>query len=563
MRNRKKIWLLRMFAFLCALTLAVGILGEQGFVTTIYGASLKQTSGSVLVKKTKDDTQVIPDKYNAGASGKLKKVGLGDTVKGIKLVAASDGTKNCFDFYYRNKTVTGTITFENYDFSDYPVVMYHADQVNRKIKLVFKNCKFSGVALNRNSSKVTFQFYKCTFRSFSGSDATFDRCKFGGSYSDGLVPFRNITVKNSFFYDLGSMKCEKKEYHSDGTQIYGWKGIDAENIVYQNCRFETPSVAPQGSKAYVNACIMLQMEFSNADSIKFQDCIVNGGGYSIYAESKYEDYTLKNVSFQNIRVGCTKKYGTLYPKVSSGVTLSNIQDTGALYIGSVWKRDGKTHLSVTNDTCRKRKLLIITDKGTYRYTIGACKKGSQLTKSDTYGKMPFDQKIVIPANCKYIICYDNTFSGAAEQIRYVNWSGKKVYLSKKEYENLFSGKNDILASGKCGNNVRYTLTKSGTLTLKGSGATYSYHSSYKAPWDQYSDLIKTVKVGKGITKLGNQLFQGYGALQKVELPLTLVEIGSRTFYGCTGLESVTLPKGVKTIGNNAFSSRTKTKVLKK
>ena len=50
--------------------------------------------------------------------------------------------------------------------------------------------------------------------------------------------------------------------------------------------------------------------------------------------------------------------------------------------------------------------------------------------------MPFDQKIVIPQKCKYIICYDNTFSGAAEQIRFVNWQGKKVYLSQKENKNL-------------------------------------------------------------------------------------------------------------------------------
>ena len=72
----------------------------------------------------------------------------------------------------------------------------------------------------------------------------------------------------------------------------------------------------------------------------------------------------------------------------------------------------------------------ITDQGKYSYTIPACPKGGQTDISQTYVDMPFDQKIVIPQKCKYIICYDNTFSGAAEQIRFVNWQGKKVYLSQ-------------------------------------------------------------------------------------------------------------------------------------
>lgn len=550
MKYKKRKARKRIYVWLCMLTLIVCLPWQAASVSA---ATTKKTSGAVLVKQTEDDRQVIPDKYNTGATGELTQVGLGDAVEGVKLIPVNDGTKNCLDFFNRNTTVSEAVTFENYDFSRYPVVIYHSEKVTRDIKLIFKNCKFSSFFSNRNSDKIALNFSRCTFQHFYGSNAELNQCKFGESFIDGVVPFCNVTVKNSLFHDLGSKKSENHILHSDGTQIYGWEGISVRNIFYKNCRFEIPPIAPEGSKATVNACIMLQLEYSSADSMKFEDCIVNGGGYSIYARSKFGNYTLNNVSFKNIQVGCAKKYGTYYPNISSDVSFDNVTETGALYVGSVWKKDGKTHLSVTNDTCRKRKLLVITDQGKYRYTIPACKKGSEMTAKDLYTDMPFDKEITIPKNCKYLVCFDNTFSGSARQIRYVNWCGKKVYLSKKENSTLYSGMDELIASGECGENVKYTLTKAGLLTLKGKGETYSYNSSKVAPWMAYSDMIRQVKVEKGVTGLGNQLFLECYAIRKASLPGSLCKIGNRTFWGCSSLLSIKLPKSVNDIGDNAFS----------
>ena len=219
----------------------------------------------MFVKKTKADKNVIPDKYNTGAKGNLKKVKLGAVVGGIQFTAASGNTKNSLDFYYNNKQVKGKIIFKDYDFSEYPVVCYNSQKVEQKINVTFINCKFSYFATDRACTNVSYEFQKCTFKNFGGSNASFDRCKFGGSYNDGLNPFQKINVKNSFFCDLGSVKSDKV-IHSDGTQIYGWKGITAKDILYKNCRFEIPQIAPKGSKAGVNACIMLQLEYSGAES---------------------------------------------------------------------------------------------------------------------------------------------------------------------------------------------------------------------------------------------------------------------------------------------------------
>ena len=70
-----------------------------------------EVSEDFLVHQTEDDVRIIPDKYNTGAKGTLINVELGGMVGDIQLVAGSGGTKNVFDFYYRNKNIEGTITF--------------------------------------------------------------------------------------------------------------------------------------------------------------------------------------------------------------------------------------------------------------------------------------------------------------------------------------------------------------------------------------------------------------------------------------------------------------------
>ena len=129
-------------------------------------------------------------------------------------------------------------------------------------------------------------------------------------------------------------------------------------------------------------------------------------------------------------------------------------------------------------------------------------------------------------------------------------------ITKKENKNLYSKKNENITSGKCGEKIRYTLSKAGVLTLRGKGETYSYHSNKKTPWHKYSDLIKIVKVEKGITGLGNQLFKECGAIQQVSLPKELQNIGDRTFYGAVFLKRVELQKKTKYNKSTSFSGKT-------
>lgn len=529
---------------LCCLMLAGAI--------CVFGKHADAQESGLRIDVNEFDKRVIPDKYNTGAKGELMPVGLGERIGDVKLKAGNNATTNVLDFAYGNGNVEGTVVFENLDFSSYPFALYNGVKAKNEVHVVFNNCKFSSVSWEKADCLISAEFENCTLNSFYGSQATFEHCSFGGSYTDGIVPFQNVQVNNCFFSDMTDVVATDKERHIDGTQIYGHAGIDVINVAYNNCRFEIPPIPTEGSTAYVNACLMLQMEYSNADGVTFQDCIVNGGGYTVYAWSKKEQYTLQNVVFRNIRFGCANKFGKFYSRISPAVALEDIADTDALYIGSVWKENGMTHLSVTNDTNQARTLLVYTDKGEFEFEIAACPKGAELTSDMSYDQMPFDLDIVIPENCEYAVCFDKTSGRDTVQIRFVNWSGEEVVLGQADVDKLFSVEEEVITSGICGKNVSYRLMSTGAFYLEGTGATYNYHSGSIAPWTEYTSLIEEIYVSEGIDTLGNQLFKANTAATKVSLPSTLKSIGRYTFGGCSCLLEITLPAAVEKIDGRAF-----------
>ena len=158
------------------------------------------------------------------------------------------------------------------------------------------------------------------------------------------------------------------------------------------------------------------------NNILFDKCYVNGGGYSIYATSKDKGFQFyRNVVISNILVGQSRKYGSVCPTVAEGVSVSNIFDIDSLYVASVWKANGKTHLSVTNDTLQDRLLVVYADGVRSEYPIPASRGGKD-SYFDCFGDYPIDIDIWIDADCQNIVCFDCT-GGLYKQIRFVTWDG--------------------------------------------------------------------------------------------------------------------------------------------
>lgn len=105
-------------------------------------------------------------------------------------------------------------------------------------------------------------------------------------------------------------------------------------------------------------------------------------------------------------------------------------------------------------------------------------------------------------------------------------------------------------SGKIGDNITWEYTD-GTLTLTGTGATYSYQSWRDSPI-RYP--FKKLIISEGITALGDNIFQPSGMeTEELVFPDSLKRIGDNTFKN-NYFSRITLPPHLESIGINAFAN---------
>ena len=113
----------------------------------------------------------------------------------------------------------------------------------------------------------------------------------------------------------------------------------------------------------------------------------------------------------------------------------------------------------------------------------------------------------------------------------------------------------VTASGTCGaegDNLTWTLTDDGTLTISGEGKMNNYYSSSDNPWYEEKGIIQTVIINDGVTSIGSYAFDGCTKLTTIRLPENLTSIEERAFEGCAGLTSIDLPENLTSIGVGAF-----------
>lgn len=400
---------------------------NSGNIATISAGLVKN-----LIQEGLEDIDIIPDKRNTGYQGsnKLMMVDGAGVFHGIEY-KMSGGGRIALDLYYNNTSLGNKIVIENCDFSANPFILLNDGEVEEEKQVIFNNCVFSSVISNRGDSKVKYYFNYCSLESFSGSNSEFDSCYFGGTYKDALNPLRNILLENCFIADM-SHYLESGTLHTDGTQIWGYKNIDAENITYTNCRFEIPTTKISNNNSYVNSCISVCMGESNGKNIAFKNCIVNGGGFSIYV-TVTEPYRLENVTFEKIRIGCAGRWGDFYPSNSKeGVTYKEISNTSSLYVSSLWRQeDGELHFYVSNDTNQNRTLAVVTKGGIEFFDIPSCPTYEEQNDNMPFEQFPFDIEIISKYKSDYIICYDVT-SEDAKQIRFKNWTTEPVVFDKNK-----------------------------------------------------------------------------------------------------------------------------------
>ena len=68
----------------------------------------------------------------------------------------------------------------------------------------------------------------------------------------------------------------------------------------------------------------------------------------------------------------------------------------------------------------------------------------------------------------------------------------------------------------------------------------------------YINMLQAVKIGNGVTIIGDSAFGGCYSLASITIPDSVVSISAAAFGGCYSLASITIPDGVASIGDSAF-----------
>ena len=99
-------------------------------------------------------------------------------------------------------------------------------------------------------------------------------------------------------------------------------------------------------------------------------------------------------------------------------------------------------------------------------------------------------------------------------------------------------------------NLTWTLTADGTMTISGTGAMKEDYNIYYSPaYDNKN--IKKVVIEDGVTSIGGYAFSGC-SMTSITIPDSVTSIGGSAFEWCTGLTSIEIPEGVTSIGEFVF-----------
>ena len=141
----------------------------------------------------------------------------------------------------------------------------------------------------------------------------------------------------------------------------------------------------------------------------------------------------------------------------------------------------------------------------------------------------------------------------AEMIPSFNTDDTGWYGVPIQYEGDISGyysyeviTTDML-SGSCGDNAYWEIFSDGILSITGSGEVAS------TPWRSYEELINSIEVNSGITKLCSWAFSSCENVYEVSLPSTLEVIEYGAFAGCHKLTAINIPQKVTAIESSTFS----------
>lgn len=375
----------------------------------------------------------------------------------------------------------------------------------------------------------------------------------------------------------------------------GLKNIDIPNSVtsigsgaFQNCHFLTnisipDSVTEIGSGAFAQ-CYNLKNIVLPANLTEINEALFSGGNSltSVVIPDKVTD--IGNAAFSDCR---SLKSVTIPPSVafigttafdnSNNVTIwgerTSYAETYANKKGIPFRVIGE---DANSGTCGENLTWVLDDNGCLKISgTGAMFEYSDSKQSPFYGNA--DIKTVeigegvtsigdfAFANCSNLerITIPNSVTAIGEQA-FINVDKVSIQAHIDSYAKEYAEKHgiqfisldgNIVDSGKCGDNLTWTLDEDGLLEISGTGEMYDYANNNKSPF-YGADMqigVHEIKIKEGVTSIGSNVFCWLTSLKKISIPNSVLRIGDSAITTCS-MTSLEIPDSVVEIGEAAFSN---------
>ena len=141
---------------------------------------------------------------------------------------------------------------------------------------------------------------------------------------------------------------------------------------------------------------------------------------------------------------------------------------------------------------------------------------------------------------------NTTYTSNQSQVRlHVPCGTTAQYQAAKGWQNYIIREEPYRGTcGAQGDNLTWSLSCDGTLTISGTGAMVHYWAYEDIPWWKYRGSIQRIVIEEGVTTIGNHAFVQCSNLTSVSLPNTLTAISVLAFGHCTGLSTLVIPSSV-------------------
>ncbi|MBR6109567.1 MAG: leucine-rich repeat protein [Clostridia bacterium] len=113
----------------------------------------------------------------------------------------------------------------------------------------------------------------------------------------------------------------------------------------------------------------------------------------------------------------------------------------------------------------------------------------------------------------------------------------------------------MLSYGDSDGGASYVINRStGVMTVYTDGydCNISQRPGFVMPWQNQKDNVTEMVFGKGVTGVGQYVFQDFTKLTEVKLHDGFKSISDGAFQGCSRLSSITLPEGLLSLGVSVF-----------